>query len=141
MEEIPDDDFFEIGRRIGLSDDEFSIIFLAGHPWPLDYAFVYSLLDDAPAAGFQKDKVEVLRSSLAHMQADGLDERVSKLQGLPVLHGRDEPIPKVDPNIEIEHHYLAVADGTGQTVDVVRKVNQSFLANYLVDLRNQPETS
>jgi hypothetical protein len=75
------------------------------------------------------------------MEADGLEERVSRLQGLPVLHGRDEPIPKVDPNIEIEHHYLAVADGTGQTVEIVRKVNQSFLTNYLIDLLNQPEPS
>ena len=120
--------------KTGLTEDECGIVFLIGHPWPLDYAFVYSLLDDAPAAGFQKDKVEVLRSSLAHMQADGLDERVSKLQGLPVLHGRDEPIPKVDPNIEIEHHYLGIAETTGQTVDVVRRVNQAFLTDYVIDL-------
>jgi len=141
MEEILDDDFFEIGRRIGLSEDEFGVIWLASNPWPIDYGFLYSLLDDAPAAGFSKEKVEGLRSRLAHMEADCLDERVSKLQGLPVLHGREEPIPKVDPNIEFEHHYLAVADETGQTVDVVRKANQSFLANYLIDLLNQPEPS
>ena len=132
MEEIPDDDFFAIGRRIGLSDDEFGVIWLASNPWPIDYGFLYSLLDDAPAAGFQKEKVESVRSSLTHMQADGLDERLDNLQGLPVWHGRDQPLPKVDPNIEIEHHYLAVAEGTGQAVDIVRKVNQSFLANYLL---------
>jgi hypothetical protein len=105
-----------------------------GHPWPLDYAFIYSLLDDAPAAGFQKEKVKSLRSELALMEADGLVERLGSLQGLPVLHGRDEPIPKVDPNIEIEHHYLAVAEETGQPVDIVRMVNQVFLADYVIGL-------